>query len=540
MKNTTWQERTVVLLFSLTLLLFTVFFGYLFTTGQVSVFHLEQTHSYAALTDLEKTIRCDDTAPAGLVKEYRGRLAPELSRESCLCFNIAHHSIEVYFDDVLVYSLSGTPDSPIIRNVSSNWCSVHVGQDHAGKQVTVLLTPLFEAAVGKEPQFLLGSHYAIAMDVVEGELPLLILSTLCILLGLFVTAVSLYFSFLLRSGNGGIIYLGCFSVALGLWKLLDLRSIPLLYPEFSMASGYLSVGCLFLTGLSLLMYFRTLFVRERQGILLFLCSSGSLVCLYVLAMQVFGGTEIRQNLVFSHLLLIAAVLSIPLAAILNRILYKTWGITRSWRLLALLFVGIAADLLLYYRNNGNGLLSFSIMGFIIYVLVVFLRSIQESTRKAYTDSRTGLENRTRWNELMNSDTPLPEPYAVLVVDLNGLKRINDTLGHEAGDRVIFQLSSILRNTLPRSSVICRWGGDEFAVLLTGLTREKLDRHLRALLSAKDAYNADHPELPIHFAVGAALSAEHPGISRNELFRLADEDMYRAKELWYAQKNGTPR
>ena len=528
-------SRIAVMLFALTLALFALFFAYMGTNEQVSVFHLEQTHSYTYLTDFEKTLQYDETAPAGVVKLYRSVLAPELSKESCLVFNIAHHNIDVYFEDVLVYRLTGAEGNRIGRNVSSNWCSVHVGQEHGGETVTVVLTPLFEAAVSKEPQFLLGSHYAIAMDVLLGELPLMVLSVLCMLLGLFVVAASLYFSFILKSGNGGVIYLGIFSIAIGLWKLTDLRSLSLLLSEYSMAFGYVSVGSLFLTGLSLLMYFRTLFVNNRQGFILLLSISGSLICLYVLGAQLFGISEIRQNLVYSHILLITAIVSIPLAALFNRILYKSWGIHRSWRLLILLFVGIGLDLLFYYLNNGNGLMSFSIMSFIVYTSVVFLRSVQESTRKAYTDSRTGLENRTRWNELINSDAPLPEPYAIMVIDLNGLKQVNDTYGHEAGDRMIYELSSILRNTLPRNSMICRWGGDEFTVLLTGVNRSRLDHHMDALVAAKDAYNNDYPENPIHFALGAALSSEHPDISRADLFRLADEEMYRNKQLWYAAK-----
>ena len=535
MKHTVWQNRAAVLLSSLTLFLFFVFCGYMLASERVSVFHLEQTHHYSTLTDLESEIRYDDTAPAGVVKVYRGVLDPALSPESCLCFNIAHHNIEVFFDDLLVYRLTGAEGNRIGNNVSSNWCSVYVGSSHAGKTVTVVLTPLFEAAASKEPTFLLGSHYAIAMDVVVGELPLLILSSLCVLLGLFVVAVSAYFCFVLKIRNSSSLYLGFFSFAIGLWKITDLDCMPLLFPEFSMPFGYISVSSLFLTGLCLLMHFRSLFVKGRQGLLLPLSMGGALVCLYALAMQVFGLAEIRQNLVLSHILLITAVASIPLTALLNRILHKSWGIHRSWRLLLLLFVGIALDLLYYYRNNGNGLMSFSITSFIVYTMIVFLRNIQESTRKAYTDSRTGLENRTRWNELMNSDTALPEPFAILVIDLNGLKQVNDTLGHEAGDQLIYELSSILRNSLPRNSVICRWGGDEFAVLLTGLNRAKLEHYIDSLYAARESYNEEYPELPIHFAVGAALSAEHPGTSRTELFRLADEDMYRNKQLWYAQK-----
>ena len=536
MKQTTWQDRSVVVLFSVTLAIFFLFFLYMFTSEGVSVFHLEQTHHYTTLTDVQTITQEDPSAPVGVVKVYQGILDPELSKESCLCFNIAHHNIEVYFDDMLVYRLEGAADNRIGHNVSSNWCSVHVGEDHSGKAFTVILTPLFEAAASKEPVFLLGSHYALAMDVFVGELPLMILSALCILLGLFVVAVSLYFMVILKAGNGGVIYLGFFSITLALWKITDLRCMPLLFPESSMAIGYISVGSLFLTGLCLLMYFRTLFTRDRQGPLLVLSFAGCLVCVYVMALQLLGRSEFRQELIYSHVLLITAIASIPLAAVYNRIVHKTWGISRSTRLLAILFLGIGLDLLIYYRNNGNGPISFSVVSFTIYMMTVFIKSVQDSTRKAYTDSRTGLDNRTRWNELMNRDSALPEPYAVLFIDLNGLKKVNDTLGHEAGDRMIFQLSSILRNTLPRNSVICRWGGDEFAVLLTGVDRNQMNQWVDALYAAAGSYNADHPELPIHFSVGAALSTEHPGISRNELFHLADKQMYRNKQHWYARKN----
>lgn len=531
----TWQSRAANLLFALTMLLFFVFGCYMLAGERTSVFQLEQTHDYFTLTEVESELRADAAAPAGVVKVYRGILDPEQSTESCLCFSIAHHHIEVYFDDTLMYRLTGDQGNSIGRNVSSNWCSVHVGQDHAGKTFTVVLTPLFEAAISKEPVFLLGSHYAIAMDVLTGELPLLVLSSLCVMLGLCVASVSLYFSLILKTESGGSLYLGFFSCALGLWKVADLRCMPLLFPENSMAFGYISVGALFLTGPCLLMYFSSLFVKQKQGFLLLLSCAGTLVCLYVLAAQVLGLGELRQNLVLGHVLLVTAVASVPLAALFYRLIHKSWGVNRSWRLLALLFVGIALDLMLYYRNNDNGLMSFSIIGFIIYTMIVFLQSTQESSRKAYTDSRTGLENRARWNELMSGDMALAEPYGILVIDLNGLKRVNDTLGHEAGDQMIFQLSSILRNTLPRNSVICRWGGDEFAALLPGVTRSQLQRQIESLCSATEAYNADHPHLPIHFAIGSALSSEHPNLPRQDLFRLADEDMYRHKQQWYAHR-----
>ncbi|MBQ3489613.1 MAG: diguanylate cyclase [Clostridia bacterium] len=496
----------------------------------------EPTPGYSAFKDITTETVNDNTAPAGIRKIYRGILPSEPSHENYLIFNIAHHAIQVYFNDELVYSLIGEENNRIAKNVSSNWCIVPVGQNHNGKEVTVVLTPMFESALSKTPEFLLGSPYALAIDLFVNELPLLVLSSLCVLLGIFVIAVFLYFRFVLKTENNGIIYLGFFSISIGTWKLTDLRCMSLLMSEHALSLGYISVGSLFLTSICLLPYFTTLFAKGKQKVLWILSCAGSLVCLTILVLQLSGIAEIRQNLIYSHALLLISVASVPVTAVINHIFYKNWGLRRSWKLLLLLFVGIIIDLLLYYRNNKNGLLSFSIMSFIIYTLIIFLMSVQDSTQKAYTDIRTGLINRTRWMELMNNDISASEPCAILMIDMNGLKLVNDTLGHETGDQMIFRLADILRKTLPRTAVICRWGGDEFAVLLTDIDRTQLNLQINKLFSEGEKYNAEHLDLPIYFSVGAALSSEHPKISRNELFQLADEEMYLNKKAWYERQS----
>ena len=173
------------------------------------------------------------------------------------------------------------------------------------------------------------------------------------------------------------------------------------------------------------------------------------------------------------------------------------------------------------------------MGLIVYTLIIFLMSVQDSTRKAYTDGKTGLVNRARWIELMSKDVSDSKPCAILMIDMNGLKQVNDTFGHDAGDQMILRLSNILRKTLPHTSVICRWGGDEFTVLLTDVNRKRLDLKIQNIFAEKEKYNAENPDLPIHFAIGTALSTEHPGCSRLKLFHLADEEMYRNKKEWYS-------
>lgn len=535
MKKTTWQKGFAIFAFWLTISAFLIFFLYMGTAEKVSIYQAEEHLGYITLNDIEPELVSDPDAPAGLRKVYHWTFDDVQSQNDTLCFYVSHHNIQVYFDDALMFSLTGDKGNRIGRNVSSNWCSIHVGQEHAGRDVTVILTPLFDAAVSKNPEFLFGAHYSIAFAVLYSELSPLIFSILCLVLGVVLIAVSLYFYCIMRAPTHNLLYLGLFSVFLGLWKITDLSFLPMLLPESAMAMGYISVGSLFMTGLTLMMYFSTMFTDKGQRPLQIMALAGCLISFLILVLQVIGAAELRQNLLFCHGILVVSVLSVPLTAGLNRLFYHKSCLDHSWRvmLLLLLLGGIVLDLALFYQNYNSGLLSFTITGFVIYTLVVFTGSVQSATRKAYTDVHTGLVNRARWNELMNSDSAMYFPYGILMIDLNGLKRVNDTLGHDAGDQMIFQLSCILRNTLPRASVICRWGGDEFAVLLSDVDRPKLDRHIAELITAGKKYNTDHPELPLHFSLGAALSTEHPDLSRSELFRLADEEMYRSKAEWYA-------
>lgn len=516
--------------------LFTAFFFYISSAEDITVFQGDQHHNYSQLVELDAELVDDAQAPAGVRKIYRWTLESDYSWEDCLLIYFSHHDLEVYFEDQLEYSITVDDDNRIASNVGSNWCSLHVGTHPAGTQITVVMTPLFRAAIDKTPDFYFGAHYAITMDLLRSEIPLMVFSALCFFLGLVLLAVSLYFRFAMNTSGNSMMYLGLFSAFLGLWKLTDLASMPLLIPGKSLALTYISVGSLFLTGLCLMMYFSTLFIEKGRKPMLAMVLVGAVVCAVILGLQILGISEIRQNLVYSHGILIVSLISIPINCAINWLTHRRSYLFRDKRLLLLLLllVGILFDLLFFYSNHDSRLLSFTIAGFVLYTLIVFTGGVQNATRKAYTDPRTGLVNRARWNELMHNDTAMVEPFGFMMIDLNGLKKVNDTLGHEAGDQMIFRLSSILRNTLPRSSVICRWGGDEFAVLLGGINRTMLDQHITELFAASKKYNADHPELPIHFSLGSALSTEHPGASNEELFKLADQAMYSDKQMWYAE------
>ena len=190
---------------------------------------------------------------------------------------------------------------------------------------------------------------------------------------------------------------------------------------------------------------------------------------------------------------------------------------RLWMLLVLL------PLCLRLSPPATGLTVLGWAAF-VYGLYRFSVSIQDA---ACTDPLTELPNKVRWDQLMDRR---PEDDCILMLDLNRLKKINDTLGHATGDKVLVRFTQILQESLPSGSMICRWGGDEFAVLLRGADAETVEGCLSAIRDA--AVNYTKPA--IHFAAGFALSQEHPDLTRRQLLELADRRMYQDKRQWYAE------
>lgn len=141
-------------------------------------------------------------------------------------------------------------------------------------------------------------------------------------------------------------------------------------------------------------------------------------------------------------------------------------------------------------------------------------------KAAFVDTLTGVGNRAAWaRALEQSDGG---PAAVVVVDVDGLKAVNDALGHEAGDQQIQAVAGLLRRQLRRGQTLARIGGDEFAILLPGADQEVVDRFLTSLLEDQAASVAAWG-LPAAASAGACLCDE--GGSLLEAFRCADKAMY---------------
>ncbi len=161
------------------------------------------------------------------------------------------------------------------------------------------------------------------------------------------------------------------------------------------------------------------------------------------------------------------------------------------------------------------------------------RRLEELERLALHDALTGLPNRLLLDDRLRQGLLQAqrrgEPLAVLLLDLNGFKQVNDTLGHHMGDRLLQQLAPRLAGPLRKSDTLARLGGDEFAVLLAPPTDlEEAGRAAERLVaSLAEPFTIDGARLEVGASVGVALYPDH-GVDAAELLRRADAAMYAAK------------
>ena len=153
---------------------------------------------------------------------------------------------------------------------------------------------------------------------------------------------------------------------------------------------------------------------------------------------------------------------------------------------------------------------------------------------AYKDSLTGVQNtasyRQRVEELSSRLEEESFSYAIVIVDVNGLKATNDTLGHEAGNQVIVEAAKYTVRTFS-PSLVYRIGGDEFAVILTGFEYENRDKLLEEFEQKQKElfFCYDGRKTPISLAIGMAEYDASVDGKYLDVFARADEMMYRDKE-----------
>lgn len=165
---------------------------------------------------------------------------------------------------------------------------------------------------------------------------------------------------------------------------------------------------------------------------------------------------------------------------------------------------------------------------------------EEIGRSADTDGLTGLPNSRALMARLEQETARSDrqrlPYAVFVLDLNGLKKINDRHGHLEGNRALRAVAQTLEGCLREYDMLARMGGDEFVILLPGMSADEAAEKRIELAMAVERLAEEFTEFEVSVSMG---SATYPADGRNpeQLLGLADRRMYWHKRQYYQARSG---
>ena len=170
-----------------------------------------------------------------------------------------------------------------------------------------------------------------------------------------------------------------------------------------------------------------------------------------------------------------------------------------------------------------------------------IKQLKDSNEKletmACTDSLTQLHNRKylfeRFLEYNEKKERYGRSYAFMIVDIDYFKKINDTYGHQMGDGVIKELGLVINNTIRKSDILARIGGEEFSVIVTDLEEPECRLLAEKIRSAIEKHvfceNIDTEFKKLTVSMGMYISHQFDNLTIEEIYNRADECLYKAKE-----------
>lgn len=173
----------------------------------------------------------------------------------------------------------------------------------------------------------------------------------------------------------------------------------------------------------------------------------------------------------------------------------------------------------------------------LLVVLLILRMVNSFHRRladmAMIDGLTGVANRQSFSlsfaQALAGAKRKAEPMSVLMIDIDHFKSINDRFGHIAGDKVLRDIASLIKKRIRGWDTLCRWGGEEFVVLLQGADLDGACNVAEELRSAVQEERFGEPDKPVRITISVGVSQHHDGDRELDITDRADRALYRAKE-----------
>lgn len=477
--------------------------------------------------------------PSGAVRLSR-RLPETIPPGAVLCLQSYHQGVRAWVDGEPIYSY-GQGDRMDFGHAFGNvWNLIPLEPEQAGRELALELTSAYGPGhrITIYPM-LLGGRSAVLFDLLGQNLGVLVFCTGGLLLGFAFLLVTLLLKLRgLDYNRRSFFYLGLFVLFAAVWVFTDSK-LPQFFFHNKAVLYLLSFYSFLLLPVPLLLFLQD-FCPHHTRVITGLCWAFLLNFGVTVALSTADVVDILFLLPSCHLLLCITIgCCIALCIQEERKYHNRDAHLILWGIVLLCLFGLLA-LALFYISDHHDNSRFFRYGMVVFIALLSLSVLRRSLailkenmaaetyrRMAYRDIMTGLANRAAFEKHMSALSGSPvDPLALVVFDLNGLKHVNDTWGHRAGDDLICGAAKCLLQVFEPVGACYRIGGDEFVAVVPGQGEPEILQTLAGLPPVLEAYNKGRTA-PVDIAWGYSIR-RGPKEDIKDFFQRADDWMYQNK------------
>lgn len=473
---------------------------------------------------------------AGIVKEYRYDIpAGTLVEDWFLYIKSRWSSYSVELDGECLYR-HNTENRDGFTHV------VPVPDNAAGKKLSILFYEdgQEDARIISNLEVFIGTRSELFLLVLRQNFYAVLFCCLALLLGCMIFGCGFVLGKALRKEvQEGIFYLGGFVWLAGIWVFTDSR-LPLLLTLNTKMISFLSFISFFCMPFFMLAFIKRM-LKGGHAFIGFLQGAFLVFLLDYLVNQLWALTPVLYCIIAEHLLSAVTMFWVLWEGFRELKEKKDPKLLRIMVGVVCFCIMTFGALIMFYLEKDvaySVLYALGIVFFVFFladgVLFEIYEEIKENAdlnvyaRLAYIDGMTGLKNRTAFMEEQEQDENYPGPLGYLMIDANGLKQVNDNLGHEKGDDLLISIAQCISNAVKEKGSCYRLGGDEFAVVLKNSTVLEIQScigKIRQNMEEKSRGKDYH----LSAAIGYAWTERVPK-ELGKLLKQADTQMYKDKEM----------
>ena len=446
-------------------------------------------------------------------------------------------NIRVKLDDEIIYEkIYGQKAS---EPFASTWHFITIPLHSEGKVLSISYASPYQQMAGQMNGIFIGNHSMHYAFLVRNYGIRVILSTLVFVIGFAMMIADFFIS---KNQQKGYVYAGMFAVLLSLWMFAESRIVQF-FTGSELFIGSLAYLVLPLILLPIIGYLKTNILAKYTKLIHAIIPVFIIHFVLVITLHFTGVLDFFESVTLTQILLGITILTLLSLIIVEIRVYKNENALKFIKAFSFLiifaffeFLGFAFgdfDNTSVYISYGLGILMIGLLyNYIVYIIQRLKMSYEKEfyEKLAFMDYLTKGQNRLAFERDLDytfSQTVLKENLRLIMFDLDGLKKVNDSYGHLKGDEAIIKAYEVISKTFESYGTCYRIGGDEFACLCQNLN-EQTYLELKEALLKKTKDIEDETDYHFGLSLGTAVCSENVCMSTDLIYE-ADMDMYQAKE-----------